>query len=54
MKNAIQNQMRIVGHLLELAQAETKAIRIEAQTFDMSKPATVRRYVETFAINGLR
>jgi AcrR family transcriptional regulator len=26
----------------------------EAQTFDMSKPATVRRYVETFAINGLR
>lgn len=26
----------------------------EAQTFDMSKPDTVRRYVETFAINGLR
>ncbi len=26
----------------------------EAQTFDMSKPETVRRYVETFAINGLR
>lgn len=26
----------------------------EAQTFDMSKPATVRRYVEKFAINGLR
>jgi AcrR family transcriptional regulator len=25
-----------------------------AQTFDMSKPATVRRYVEKFAINGLR
>lgn len=26
----------------------------EAQTFDMSKPDTVRRYVEKFAINGLR
>jgi AcrR family transcriptional regulator len=26
----------------------------EAQTFDMSQPDTVRRYVETFAINGLR
>ncbi len=26
----------------------------EALTFDMSKPDTVRRYVETFAINGLR
>lgn len=26
----------------------------EAQTFDMSKPDTVRRYVETFAMNGLR
>jgi AcrR family transcriptional regulator len=26
----------------------------EAQTFDMSAPDTVRRYVETFAINGLR
>lgn len=26
----------------------------QAQTFDMSKPATVRRYVEKFAINGLR
>ncbi|MDX1884165.1 TetR/AcrR family transcriptional regulator [Mycolicibacterium sp. 120270] len=26
----------------------------EAQTFDMAKPATVRRYVEKFAINGLR
>lgn len=26
----------------------------EAQTFDMAKPATVRRYVERFAINGLR
>jgi AcrR family transcriptional regulator len=26
----------------------------QAQTFDMSKPATVRRYVERFAINGLR
>ncbi|KUI21603.1 TetR family transcriptional regulator [Mycobacterium sp. GA-1285] len=26
----------------------------KAQTFDMSKPATVRRYVEKFAINGLR
>ncbi|BBX00947.1 TetR family transcriptional regulator [Mycolicibacterium moriokaense] len=26
----------------------------EALTFDMSKPATVRRYVEKFAINGLR
>ncbi|ORW16375.1 TetR family transcriptional regulator [Mycolicibacter nonchromogenicus] len=26
----------------------------EAQTFDMSKPATVRRYVQRFAINGLR
>jgi AcrR family transcriptional regulator len=25
-----------------------------AQTFDMSKPDTVRRYVEKFAINGLR
>ncbi len=25
-----------------------------AQTFDMSKPATVRRYVEKFAVNGLR
>jgi hypothetical protein len=24
------------------------------QTFDMSKPDTVRRYVEKFAINGLR
>ncbi|WP_244168580.1 hypothetical protein [Mycobacterium malmoense] len=23
-------------------------------TFDMTKPATVRRYVEKFAINGLR
>lgn len=26
----------------------------QAQTFDMSKPETVRRYVEKFAINGLR
>jgi AcrR family transcriptional regulator len=26
----------------------------EAQTFDMSRPETVRRYIETFAINGLR
>ncbi|WP_231983650.1 TetR/AcrR family transcriptional regulator, partial [Mycobacterium sp. E2733] len=26
----------------------------EAQTFDMSKPDTVRRYVEKFAVNGLR
>lgn len=26
----------------------------EAQTFEMSKPDTVRRYVEKFAINGLR
>lgn len=26
----------------------------EAQTFDMSKPDTVRKYVERFAINGLR
>ncbi len=26
----------------------------EAQTFNMSQPDTVRRYVETFAINGLR
>ena len=26
----------------------------DAQTFDMSKPETVRRYIETFAINGLR
>ncbi|OBB47396.1 MULTISPECIES: TetR/AcrR family transcriptional regulator [unclassified Mycobacterium] len=26
----------------------------KAQTFDMSKPATVRRYVEKFAVNGLR
>lgn len=26
----------------------------EAQTFDMSKPQTVRKYVETFAVNGLR
>lgn len=26
----------------------------EAQTFDMAKPATVRRYVERFAVNGLR
>jgi len=26
----------------------------EAQTFTMSQPDTVRRYVETFAINGLR
>lgn len=26
----------------------------KAQTFDMSKPATVRRYVENFAVNGLR
>lgn len=26
----------------------------KAQTFDMSKPETVRRYVEKFAINGLR
>ncbi|WP_292991783.1 TetR/AcrR family transcriptional regulator [Mycobacterium sp.] len=26
----------------------------EAQTFDMSKPETVRKYVEKFAINGLR
>lgn len=26
----------------------------QAQTFDMSKPDTVRRYVEKFAINGLR
>lgn len=26
----------------------------QAQTFDMSKPATVRKYVEKFAINGLR
>ena len=25
----------------------------EAQTFDMNKPATVRRYVEKFAVNGL-
>jgi AcrR family transcriptional regulator len=25
-----------------------------AQTFDMNKPETVRRYVEKFAINGLR
>jgi AcrR family transcriptional regulator len=26
----------------------------KGQTFDMSKPETVRRYVEKFAINGLR
>ncbi|GAT07463.1 MULTISPECIES: TetR/AcrR family transcriptional regulator [Mycobacteriaceae] len=26
----------------------------KAQTFDMSKPTTVRRYVEKFAVNGLR
>jgi AcrR family transcriptional regulator len=26
----------------------------KAQTFDMNKPETVRRYVEKFAINGLR
>jgi AcrR family transcriptional regulator len=26
----------------------------EAQTFDMSKPQTVRKYVEKFAVNGLR
>lgn len=26
----------------------------KGQTFDMSKPATVRRYVEQFAVNGLR
>lgn len=26
----------------------------EAQTFDMAKPATVRKYVEKFAVNGLR
>jgi AcrR family transcriptional regulator len=26
----------------------------QAQTFDMSKPATVRKYIERFAINGLR
>ncbi len=26
----------------------------KAQTFDMNKPDTVRRYVEKFAINGLR
>ncbi|MCF6390537.1 TetR/AcrR family transcriptional regulator [Mycobacterium sp. MBM] len=26
----------------------------EAQTFDMSKPETVRKYVERFAVNGLR
>ncbi|BBY76727.1 putative TetR-family transcriptional regulator [Mycolicibacterium parafortuitum] len=26
----------------------------EAQTFDMSKPETVRAYVEKFAVNGLR
>lgn len=26
----------------------------EAQTFDMSKPETVRKYVEKFAVNGLR
>ncbi len=26
----------------------------EAQTFDMSKPETVRDYVEKFAVNGLR
>ncbi|MED5810889.1 TetR/AcrR family transcriptional regulator [Mycolicibacterium sp. 050232] len=26
----------------------------EAQTFDMTKPETVRRYVEKFAVNGLR
>lgn len=26
----------------------------EAQTFDMSKPDTVRKYVEKFAVNGLR
>ncbi|EHI13337.1 TetR/AcrR family transcriptional regulator [Mycolicibacterium thermoresistibile] len=26
----------------------------EGLTFDMSKPATVRRYVERFAVNGLR
>jgi len=26
----------------------------EGLTFDMSKPATVRRYVEKFAVNGLR
>ena len=26
----------------------------KAQTFDMAKPETVRRYVEKFAINGLR
>ncbi|GAC1412957.1 MAG: TetR/AcrR family transcriptional regulator [Mycobacterium sp.] len=26
----------------------------QAQTFDMSKPASVRKYVEKFAINGLR
>lgn len=26
----------------------------QAQTFDMSKPETVRKYVEKFAVNGLR
>lgn len=51
-----------VGAGIEVAAASEWLARIiysfstvnEAQTFDMSKPATVRRYVEKFAINGLR
>lgn len=51
-----------VGTSVDVAAASEWLARIiwsfstvnEAQTFDMSKPDTVRRYVETFAINGLR
>jgi len=51
-----------VGTNVEVAAASEWLARIiysfstvnEAQTFDMAKPATVRRYVEKFAVNGLR
>lgn len=51
-----------VGASVDVAAASEWLARIiysfstvnEAQTFDMSKPETVRKYVEKFAVNGLR
>lgn len=54
LKNAIQNQMRIVANLLELAQAERKAIRIEAQTFDIRRSIMTAVDFVTLAANNKR
>lgn len=54
LKSAIQNQMRIVGNLLELAQAERKAIRVEAQTFDIRRSIMTAVDFVTLAANNKR